>query len=157
MQHLLAIVVLLLPLALVGSQAAAPSRAATPVVQGKQQFRARLSTVPIDVAMQASIAGRGHATATLTGNTLTVDGEFADLKTPATIAHIHSGPKGIRGPAVLELTVTKAVKGTISGRFELTPQQIDDLKNSRLYVQLHSEKAPDGNLWGWLLPQETRR
>jgi hypothetical protein len=24
-------------------------------------------------------------------------------------------------------------------------------------VQLHSEKAPDGNLWGWILPQENRR
>ena len=24
-------------------------------------------------------------------------------------------------------------------------------------VVLHSEKAPDGNLWGWLLPQESKR
>jgi hypothetical protein len=24
-------------------------------------------------------------------------------------------------------------------------------------VQLHSEKAPEGNLWGWLLPQEAKK
>jgi len=31
---------------------------------------------------------------------------------------------------------------------------VTDLEKGRFYVQLHSEKAPDGNLWGWLLPQE---
>jgi hypothetical protein len=43
------------------------------------------------------------------------------------------------------------------GTVELTPQPLQDLQNSCLYVQLHSERAPDGNLWGWLMPQETRR
>ena len=33
----------------------------------------------------------------------------------------------------------------------------DDLNRERLYVQLYSEKAPEGNLWGWLLAQENRR
>ena len=35
--------------------------------------------------------------------------------------------------------------------------QLADLEKGRLYVQLHSEKAPDGNLWGWLMPQENKR
>ena len=34
---------------------------------------------------------------------------------------------------------------------------VADLEKGRLYVQLHSEKAPDGNLWGWLTPQENKR
>jgi hypothetical protein len=127
------------------------------LAQSKGTFRARLSPVPIDVAMQSRIAGRGQVTAKLTGSTLTITGEFFELKTPATTAHVHRGPKGIRGPAILELTVTKATSGTLSGTFELTPDQIDHLNNSRLYVQVHSEKAPEGNLWGWLLPQEGRR
>jgi hypothetical protein len=79
------------------------------------------------------------------------------LKTPATITKIHVGPKGIRGPAVLDLVVSKATSGTIEGTFDLTPGLLDDLRNSRLYIQLSSEKAPDGNLWDWLLPQEARR
>ena len=48
-------------------------------------------------------------------------------------------------------------RGTLSGSFELNAIQIADLEKGRLYVQLHSEKAPDGNLWGWLLPQENKR
>jgi hypothetical protein len=55
------------------------------------------------------------------------------------------------------LTVSKATNGTLEGTFELTPQQIDDLMKSRFYIQLQSEKAPEGNLWGWLLPQEGRK
>jgi hypothetical protein len=158
--------VLVLALALGGASALAPATADEAVppfvghattVQTKAQFLARLSTVPIDVAMQAAIAGQGRATATLNGRTLTIEGEFRGLKTPATIARIHIGPKGIRGPAVFDLTVSKATSGSIGGTVELTPQQIDDLNQSRFYIQLHSDKAPDGNLWGWLLPQEGRR
>lgn len=122
-----------------------------------REFRARLSTVPIDVLMQRTVAGTGSVIATLTGRKLTVTGTFSELKTPATVAKIHVGPKGIRGPAILDLTVTKATNGEITGSFDLTPEQIEDLTNSRLYIQLHSEKAPDGNLRGWLLPQEGRK
>ena len=125
--------------------------------QAKLQFRARLSVVPIDVAMQSTIAGSGSVTATLMGTKLALKGTFADLKTPATTARIHVATRGIRGPAILDLTVSKGTSGTIEGTVDLTPQQVDDLMKSRFYIQLHSEKAPDGNLWGWLLPQEARK
>ena len=127
------------------------------VAQTKAQFRARLSTVPIDVAMQSTIAGSGSATATLIEQKLSVTGAFANLKSPATLAKIHVAPKGMRGPAVFDLTVSKATSGTLSGEFELTSSQLRDAKEGRFYIQVHSEKAPEGNLWGWLLPQETRR
>lgn len=117
-------------------------------------YRTRLSVVPIDIAMQATIAGSGSASATLKGSTLTIAGTFSGLKTPATVARVHRGPRtAMRGPAIGDLTATAATSGTISGTIELTKQQIDDLAAGRLYVQLHSEKAPDGNLWGWLLPE----
>lgn len=116
-------------------------------------YRARLSVVPIDVAMQATVAGSGTATATLKGSTLTINGTFTGLKTPATVARLHRGPRtAMRGPAMADLTATAATSGTITGTIELTKQQIEDLAAGRLYLQLHSEKAPDGNLWGWLLP-----
>ena len=118
---------------------------------GGETFKGRLSTVPIDAAMMANIAGTGTLSAVLTGKQLVVTGTFEGLRSPATTAQIHRGPKGIPGPAVLDLTVSKAVKGTVSGSVELTPEQISDLKNDRLYVQIQSERAPDGNLWGWLL------
>ena len=101
--------------------------------------------------MMSRIAGSGSLTAVLAGKTLTLSGTFEGLRSPATTAQIRRGPKGIRGPAILDLTVSKAEKGTVSGSFELTPEQIADLRNGRWYVQIQSERAPDGNLWGWLL------
>jgi hypothetical protein len=118
-----------------------------------ETFKARLSPVPIDVTMMSTIAGSGSLTATLSGKQLAITGTFEGLRSPATTAQFHRGPKGIRGPAILDLdlTVSKAVKGTLSGSVELTPEQIVDLRSGRLYVQIQSERAPDGNLWGWLL------
>lgn len=128
--------------------------------QAAKTFRARLSPVPIDVTMQQIIAGSGTVTATLTGTKLSISGTFEGLKSPATIAQVHRGIKGVRGPVAFDLVVTKnanGTSGTISGAVDLTPIQADDLARERLYVQLHSEKAPDGNLWGWLMTQETKR
>ncbi len=110
-----------------------------------------MSPVPIDASMLPIIAGSGSLTATLSGNILTVAGTFEGLKSPATTAHIHRGPRGIPGPAILDLTVTKTVKGAVNGSFELTPEQLADVKDGLWYVQIESEKAPEGNLWGWLL------
>ena len=73
------------------------------------------------------------------------------LRSPATTVAIHRGPKGIPGPAILNLTVTKTTNATISGSLDLTPQQVADLRGEQLYVQLNSERAPEGNLRGWLL------
>ena len=137
-----------------------PFAAAALTAQQPKTYRARLSPVPIDVAMQTTVAGAGSVSAVLTGTTLAITGTFEGLKSPATTAQIHKGPtRGVRGPAMLDLVVTKAdaASGTLSGSLTLTPIQIADLEKGRLYVQLHSEKAPDGNLWGWLLPQESKR
>ena len=122
------------------------------------QYRARLAIVPIDIAMQATIAGSGAVTATLKGSTLTVNGTFSGLKTAATAARVHRGPRtAMRGAPIGDLTATANTSGTISGAIELTKEQVEDLAAGRIYVQLHSEKAPDGNLWGWLLAQEVKK
>jgi hypothetical protein len=120
--------------------------------QAPQNFKARLSTVPVEASTLASLTGTGAVTAVLTGNRLSIRGTFAGLQGPATVARLHVAPLGMRGPAMLDIMVTKATSGTISGDLTLTPIQADHLTRKRLYVQVHSEKAPEGNLWGWLLP-----
>jgi hypothetical protein len=106
----------------------------------------------MDATMRATVAGSGSVSGRLTGSRFLVTGSFEGLLSPATMAQVRRSPvTGVRGPAVFDLTVTKAASGTISGSFDLTPVQIEDLRKGRFYVQLHSEKAPDGNLWGWLL------
>ena len=119
--------------------------------QGPETFKTRLAPVAVDTAMKANITGSGSVSATLTGSKLTVNGTFEGMKSPATAAHIHQGTApGVRGGPLLTLTVTKATNGTVSGSFDLTPEQLESFKKGKWYVQIHSEKAPEGNLWGWL-------
>jgi hypothetical protein len=116
-------------------------------------FKTRLSPVAMDATMRTTVAGSGTASARLTGSKLAVTGSFAGLLSPASIAQIRRSPvTGVRGPAIFDLTVTKATSGSISGSFDLTSEQVESFRKGRLYVQIDSEKAPDGNLWGWLLP-----
>ena len=133
--------------------------AAAASAQSAKAFRARLAPVPIDLSMQATVAGKGTVTATLTGaRKLSLTGTFEGLRSPATIAQVHKSPvPGVRGPVVFDLSASKDTSGTISGSVDLTEAQVTDLEKGRLYVQLHSEKAPDGNLWGWLMPDGGKR
>lgn len=120
-----------------------------------QEYKARLSMVPPLGVQAAQVVGAGTATATLNGKKLTINGSFDKIATPATAAHVNIGQvTGVRGSSVFDLTVNKTgtgTTGTITGTFELTPDQIDALKKGRMYIQLHSEGAPNGNLMGWLL------
>ena len=127
-----------------------------PLAQAARAYKGRLSPVPV-AAASPDITGVGSVTATLTGTKLAISGTFEGLASPATFAKLHRAPKGIRGPAVFDLTITPGTSGKIAGSIDLSSAQIEDLARERFYVQLHSEKAPDGNLWGWLLVQETKR
>ena len=120
-------------------------------------YAARLSPVPITVAMQETVAGRGAVNASLVGSTLAIDGTFEGLRSPATVARLHLAPRGVRGPAIADLAVARATSGAVKGTVELTDRQRQALERSALYIQIDSEKAPEGNLWGWLLPREETR
>ena len=87
----------------------------------------------------------------LSGTKLSVNGSFEGLRTPATMAQLHSAvAAGVRGPVIYDLTVSKATSGTVTGSFDLTAPQLESLHKGGLYVQIHSEKAPEGVIWGWL-------
>jgi hypothetical protein len=119
--------------------------------QKGETYKVRLSTVPVDATMLSRVAGSGSLAAVLNGDRLTFRGSFQGLRSPATHASIHLGPRGIPGPPIIDLAVPNAASGDITGAVELTPSQIEDLRSANLYVQIDSEKAPEGNLWGWLL------
>src|SRR5687767_11467491 len=81
--------------------------------QSGDPFNARLSWVP--TAGAERVAGKGVATATLAGRSLSITGSFEGLGGPATIARLHEGiAKGARGRPITDLTVTKAASGTVS-------------------------------------------
>jgi CHRD domain len=123
-------------------------------VSAGAKYKARLSVTPVNASMLATTAGSGSVTAELQGSSLVITGTFTGLRSPATVARLHQGMKGVRGPAAFDLIVTRDTHGTISGSLKLTAIQVARLEREELYVQVHSEAAPDGNLWGWLLRQE---
>jgi hypothetical protein len=134
-------------LVLWGSAAAAQTKA----------YGGRLSPVPITVAMQDAVAGRGSVNAVLSENSLTLEGTFEGLRSPATVARLHMAPRGVRGPAIADVKVPGVTAGAFKAVVQLSNAQRQALEKSSLYLQIHSEKAPEGNLWGWLLPQEVKR
>jgi hypothetical protein len=58
---------------------------------------------------------------------------------------------GIRGAVLSDLLVSGGIEGKFSGEVELSDSQIESLRQGKLYIQIYSEAAPEGNLWGWLL------
>lgn len=115
-------------------------------------LKARLTPVPIEASIAAKTRGIGSATASLNGTTLTLSGSFSGLQGAATVARLHEGAvTGVRGPAMADFPVPQAPSGSFNATFTLTPAQAESVKLGRVYLQIHSEAAPDGNLWGWLL------
>ncbi len=120
--------------------------------QNPTQFEGRLTPVPVDGVTRDLITGIGSMSAVLEGTRLTITGSFEGLREAATEANLHRGlATGVRGTAFFELTVSPTTSGDVSGTLDLNPDQIESLHDGRLYVQIHSEIAPEGNLWGWLL------
>ncbi len=117
------------------------------------EYRIRLTPVPIEARTSADVKGSGTATAVLDRRRLTVTGSFSGLQSAATIGAVHEGPvRAVRGPPIAEFAVPSATSGTFTATVSLTPDQEQSLAQGRIYIQINSAGAPDGNLWGWLLP-----
>lgn len=127
---------------------------ALPAPSSAQQFRARLSPLPVSAGSVTRITGEGIVEATLSGSQLTVNGTFDGLSSAATGAHLHLGPPAQPGPVAARLEITPAQAGTISGTLSLTPGQVTALNANSLYVQVHSQNNAGGEIRGWLFPAD---
>jgi len=129
-------------------------------------YDARLTRFPL--VGGGNPAGIGRATATLSGTTLEVRGSYEGLTlragrgggdpmpTAAMAAALRAGElTGVPGEHLFDLAVEPGpeddTSGTISGSVELTADQVESLREGRIYAQIDSEAAPDGHLWGWFL------
>lgn len=115
------------------------------------ELHGRLSPMPVTAATVRTITGVGSFTASLNGSTLSISGQFEGMNSAATAAHVHTGAKAQTGPVAFPIDVTKAMSGTISVQTTLTPELIEALHAESLYIQIHSEGNPGGELRGWLL------
>jgi hypothetical protein len=122
----------------------------TPAVAAS--YEVELDPAPFDATDRADVIGSvGDVTATLDGSRLMVSGNFSHLTSRAISASLRIGlAKGVPGAAIGYLMVSPATEGTVSGLMNLTPAQVSALDRQALYVRIDSEKAPEGNLQGWL-------
>ena len=121
-----------------------------------QSFEAELDPVPFDDSTKPNVVGIGTVTAALDGNTLSISGTFSGLSSAATAAHLEMGlDMGvIPGTTIGELTIAHDQSGAVSGKAKLSAAQLAALKHNSIYIRIDSEKAPNGNLQGWLEPSD---
>jgi len=127
-------------------------------------YTTHLESADLSAADRPNVNGEGDVRAVLDGRTLTISGTFAGLPTAATRARIFRGiVVGAPGDPILDLTVSTATSGTISGTQKLTSAQMAALREEKLYIQIDSVgapgtvsgtlSAPNGTVWGWLMPE----
>lgn len=123
-----------------------------PAFAADMQYATELDPVAFDNSTVKNNVGVGHVTATLSGSTLTVTGDYSGMSSPATDAHLKMGSlPGTPGPVIADLKVTGGASGQISGAAKLNSTQLKALKQGGVSVVVNNDKAGQfGSLWGWL-------
>ena len=102
----------------------------------------------------------GLATVHLSASGTTVDYVVTatNLSGPAIAAHFHEAPAGTPGPVVLDIGDTIVVNEDgnfrAEGSLPAPADFADDLRDGNIYVNVHTELNPDGELRGQILTDE---
>ena len=94
--------------------------------------------------------GSGSGTITI-GADHTVSGSITTKGIAGTMAHIHEAPPGKSGPVVIPLT-KKEDTYTVPADAKLSDAQYASFRAGNLYVNVHTEAHPDGEIRGQLKP-----
>lgn len=83
----------------------------------------------------------------------TVSGKVTYSGVDATAAHIHQGSRGSNGPPILPLTKASDSTFVVPRNARLTEEQYEQYKKGNLYVNIHSQRYPGGELRAQLQPE----
>lgn len=81
-----------------------------------------------------------------------VSGSVTTENVPATMAHIHEAAPDANGPVAVPLEQTDENTWTVPEGAQLTKAQYESLKKGHLYVNVHTEANPGGEVRGQLNP-----
>lgn len=126
--------------------------------QGPATFHTSLEAVAFDADSRSRVGGKGQVDAVLIAGVITVSGRFEALRSAATRARVFRGAApGVPGQPLFDLVVTPASAGTLSGTFTVDASLQEALRDGCLYVQIDSQEAPGGAVWGWLMRNDISR
>ncbi|MDN5934635.1 MAG: CHRD domain-containing protein [Nitrosospira sp.] len=97
--------------------------------------------------VQTSATGTG---AIIVEDDKSVKGTITTFGIKGTSAHIHEGAAGKNGPDLIALKKTSDGEWSVPSGAKLTDAQYDAYKAGNLYVNIHSEAHPSGELRGQL-------
>lgn len=129
--------------------------AAALLVAGTSLGHAEMLTFKTDLTAASEVPpaadSKGTGTATVMVDTetkkLTWEVIAKDLTGPATAAHIH-GPAAAGENAGPMIDISASIE---KGTADITDAQLADLQAGRTYLNLHTEKYPDGEIRGQLM------
>ena len=123
-----------------------------PVFAADSQFGTPLDPSAFDNSTVKNNVGSGHVSASLSGSTLTITGDYSGMNFDATGAQVKMGlAKGVPGVVIGSLKVSGGTSGQISGSVKLSSAQMKALQQGGISVVVNNTKAGEfGSLWGWL-------
>jgi len=92
----------------------------------------------------------GSANVTAAATTLAVDGAFEGFE--ATAAHVHGPADESENAGVVFTLGINNADSSFGGTFTMTEEQVQWFEDGLLYINVHSEANPDGEIRGQILP-----
>jgi len=80
---------------------------------------------------------------------------YSGLSSPVTMAHFHSGDAGANGPVAVWLSKQGGgapAQSPITGQATLTPEQAEQFTAGKMYVNVHTQEHPQGEIRGQVVP-----
>jgi CHRD domain-containing protein len=110
------------------------------------------------VVPPVSTWGNGQAWMQLTPgyDALTYTIQVKDLSSPITAAHFHDGKKGVSGPPLFPIPFQPLANGVWAAGgvgTPIAPDQLVKLLTSGIYIMIHTETYPDGEVRGQIYPK----
>ncbi|MEQ1771353.1 MAG: CHRD domain-containing protein [Devosia sp.] len=124
---------------------------AAPALADQIKYTAALTATDETPATDSKATGTVDATYDSDTMTLTWTIEYKDLSGPVTAAHFH-GPAKLGEKADPVVPIDAPYDSPISGSMTLTDEQYSQLSQQLWYFNLHTEKYPDGEIRGQVVP-----
>ena len=125
--------------------------AVTPAFADQIKYTAALTAADETPPTASTGAGTVDATYDSDTKTLTWTIEYKALSGPVTAAHFH-GPAKAGEKADPVVPIKAPYDSPISGSATLTDEQYTDLSKQLWYFNVHTDKYPDGEIRGQVLP-----